>query len=115
MIRTLHPQRLRALLLLGMVLGGLGLPALDAVIYHGARSQAVSHNAVAAPGTPAGHAVLCAVADQLASTRSLAATPPQPFTAVSLIAVRADAPSSPTTTLAQFSPALPRAPPLALV
>lgn len=56
---------LRAFLLSLFLLGGPGLPLVDAVLWHGSGSQSVAGSRVNAQGAPRAHADVCALAAPL--------------------------------------------------
>ena len=97
-------------LLLVVLLGGIIMPGVDAMLFHG-RGAGTPFGARLEATSSGEHAVQCPQSDQLRSGRALAATPPQTNTATpTVIAVIAcNTPfllSAPVHT-----PVLPRAPP----
>jgi len=56
---------LRSLLLSLFVLGGPGLPLIDAVVWHGSGSEHVAGTRLDTPGAPRVHAETCALAAPL--------------------------------------------------
>jgi len=104
-------RRCSALTLLVVVLlGGIIMPGVDAVLFHG-RGAGTPFGARLEATSSGEHAVQCPQADQLRSGRALAATPPQTSTAtpIGIAVIVRSTPlllSNPVHT-----PVLPRAPP----
>ena len=97
-------------LLFVVLLGGIIMPGVDAMLFHG-RGTGTPFGARLEATSSGEHAVQCPQSDQLRSGRALAATPPSTSTATpTVIAVIACATQVRLSTPVH-TPVLPRAPP----
>jgi hypothetical protein len=94
-MRASGRRRSALTLLVVVLLGGIIMPGVDAMLFHGSGE----------------HAVQCPQADQLRSGRALAATPPQTNTAtpIGIAVIISNAPL--LLSIPVHTPVLPRAPP----
>lgn len=110
-----RPQRLRVqacLLLLALVGGGVGLPIVDALVFHGRTPAVHGERNLGDDGSPSkNHTQLCIIAKAVQAKMVLPAAKPT----IHALAESAGTPARSVATLlrsnSRHSPALPRAPP----
>jgi hypothetical protein len=97
-------------LLVVVLLGGILMPGVDAMLFHG-RGAGTPFGARLEATSSGAHAVQCPQADQLRSGRALAATPPQTHAAIPIGVAVITRNTSLRIATPVHTPVLPRAPP----
>jgi hypothetical protein len=103
---------LRSLLLSLFVLGGPGLPLIDAVVWHGSGSQQLAGSRLDEPGAPRLHADVCSLAAPLPVPGPVPCSAPPVLDVPVAGRAPADLPQSVRATVAPDRSARPRAPPV---
>ena len=112
-MRASSRRRSALTLLLVVLLGGIIMPGVDAMLFHG-RGAGTSFGARLEATSSGEHAVQCPQSDQLRSGRALAATPPQTNTATPIGNAVIVCNTPLLLSIAVHTPVLPRAPPSSL-
>jgi hypothetical protein len=109
-MRASGRRRSALTLLVVVLLGGIIMPGVDAMLFHG-RGAGTTFGARLEATSSGEHAIQCPQADQLRSGRALAATPPQTNTATPIGIAVIVCNTAVLLSTPVHTPVLPRAPP----